>query len=148
MEYYLKKKNTGCKYWKNDFKSTIAHHKGTKMEEIFKGILESMPYPIVFVNPEHKIIYINKRADEVYHQDNRRPHILGRSIFDCHKEEDSRQKIIELVERFLDGGGEEFLTTNKRNEKIFVTPVRNRNGEFLGYYERFEPIRLEPQTDS
>ncbi len=108
------------------------------MEAVFKGLLETIPHPIVFVNPDHQIIYINKQADELYHKELKRPNILGQPIFHCHNEK-SKQKILAIVERFKNGGGEEYLKTNKRNEKIYVTPVRNDNNEFLGYYERFEP---------
>jgi len=107
------------------------------MKTIYKGILESIPYPIVFVNLDHEIVYINKRASEVYHNEHKYPNIMGQSIFHCHNEK-SRTIILEIVERFKNGGGEEYLLTNKRNERNFVTPVRNENGELLGYYERFE----------
>ena len=107
------------------------------MEAVYKGILESIPYPIVFVNPDHDIIYINKKADQVYHKEYEYPNIVGRSIFHCHNEK-SKQIILEIVERFKDGGGEEFLIINEKNERIFLTPVRNETNEFIGYYERYE----------
>ena len=107
------------------------------MERIYKAILESIPYPIVFVNPDHEIVYINKRADEVYHRERNYPNIVGQSIFHCHNGK-SREKILGMVDRFKKGGGEEFLSVTKNNERIFVTPVRNEENEFLGYYERYE----------
>ena len=34
---------------------------------------------------------------------------------------------------------EEFLTINGRNERIYITPVRDDHGQLAGYFERFEP---------
>ncbi len=107
------------------------------MEEIYKSILESIPYPVVFVNLDHEIIYINKRADEVLHKEDKYPNIVGQSIFHCHNDK-SKEMILEIVERFRNGGGEEYLTISERNERTYVTPVRNENGGLLGYYERYE----------
>ena len=107
------------------------------MEEIYRSLLDSVPYPIVFVNLDHEIIYINKRADDVFHKEDKYPNIVGQSIFHCHNDR-SKEMILEAVERFRNGGGEEYLTITKRNERTYVTPVRNENGELLGYYERHE----------
>jgi len=107
------------------------------MEGIFRSIIESIPYPVVFVNLDHEIIYVNKRADEVLHKEGKYPNIVGQSIFHCHNDE-SKEMILEIVERFRNGGGEEYATISDRNERTYVTPVRNENGELLGYYERYE----------
>jgi hypothetical protein len=31
-----------------------------------------------------------------------------------------------------------FLAVNEKNERVYVTPVRDDEGEFIGYFERFE----------
>ena len=64
------------------------------MEEIYKSILESIPYPIVFVNLYHEVIYINKRADEIYHKERKYPNIVGQSIFHCHNDDSPEKRCL------------------------------------------------------
>ncbi|MBL7224921.1 MAG: hypothetical protein ISS59_02195 [Desulfobacteraceae bacterium] len=52
--------------------------------------------------------------------------------------ESSRKNIQEVMERFKNSGQEEFLRVNVRNERTYMAPVRDNNGNLLGYFERFE----------
>jgi len=77
----------------------VATSERNIVEELYRSILESIPYPIVFVNLDHEIVYINKRADEVLHKEGMYPNIVGQSIFHCHNDQ-SKEMILEIVERF------------------------------------------------
>lgn len=107
-------------------------------KELFKGILNSMPYPIVYVDLEHIIRFMNNAA--VYHYSTERGHgsLIGQSIFKCHGENKSKEMITRIVERFKTDAKEKFLQVNDRNLRVYITPVKNDRNKLIGYYERFE----------
>ncbi len=105
--------------------------------QIMKAILDSIPYPIVFVDLSHTIRFLNKRAEYHYYKERGYADLVGKSIFDCHSEKSS-EHIKKIVEKFEKNGNEVFLTVNVRNERAYVVPVRDDFGKLLGYYERFE----------
>ena len=104
---------------------------------IAKLLLEAIPYPVVFVDLSHTIRYLNRRAKFEYEQVRGYKNLFGSSIFECHSEE-SKAKIRAAVERFTRHGGEEFLTVTTRNQRVYMTPVRDETGELVGYFERYE----------
>jgi len=104
------------------------------------AILDTINHPIVFVDTDHVIRYLNKPAMKRYYEVRGYSDLIGKSLFDCHNE-DSRKHIIALYERLQAGENEIFLKIgkfNKFNEKITVIAVRDKDGALLGYYERFE----------
>lgn len=107
-------------------------------KELLKGILNSIPYPIVYVDLEHVIRFMNNAA--VYHYCTERGHgdLIGQSIFKCHNEDKSREMISKTVDRFKTDAKEKFLQVNDRNLRIYITPVKNDKNALIGYYERFE----------
>lgn len=109
------------------------------MEEskITKWLLEAIPYPVVFADRNHTIRYMNRRAAFEYEEIRGYRNLLGSSLIDCHDEK-SGQKIREIVEQFEHNGGEVFLTVTTRNQRVYMTPVRDETGAFVGYFERFE----------
>lgn len=104
-------------------------------EEVLKGILDSIPYDLVFVNTDHIIKYLNKAAREKETNEGR--NLIGQSIFECHNDK-SNKKIKEVFERFQNGENEVFSIVTRHNLRKYITPVRNEKGKLLGYYERFE----------
>lgn len=108
-------------------------------ENILVAILESIIDPIVFVDSEHIIRYINKVAKQKY---GKRGHleIEGKSIFDYHNE-GSKQIILEIFETFKAGEDERFLVINSVNQKVYMRAVRDSQGNLIGYYERYEKVR-------
>jgi len=58
-------------------------------------------------------------------------------LLDCHNEQ-SCQKIREIVARFEQHGEEEFLMVTSRNQRVYVTPVREEDASLVGYFERYE----------
>jgi len=105
--------------------------------ETYLAILDTINHPIVFVDTDHVIRYLNKPAMKWYYEVRGYSDLIGQSLFDCHTE-DSRKHIIALYERLQAGENEIFLKIGKFNEKITVMAVRDKNGALLGYYERFE----------
>ena len=109
------------------------------MEEskITKLLLEAIPYPVLFADLSHTIRYMNRTAKFEYEEMRGRRNLLGSSLLDCHNGK-SCEKIREIVGRFEKHGGEEFLTVTSRNQRVYMTPVRDENGSLVGYFERYE----------
>jgi len=105
---------------------------------VCKAITDGFPYPIVFVDSGHVIRYMNRAAQ--YHYGTERGHrdLIGKSLFDCHFNPASREQIERVVEKFKSDAKEVFLKVSDRNMRIYITPVLDDNGVFIGYYERFE----------
>ena len=111
--------------------------------DIISHIMDAIPYTIVFVDCDHVIRYLNKRAKYHYYEERGYPDLLGKSVFDCHNER-SRKMIQDAFERFKNHGQEEFLMVNVRNERVYINPVRDKDGQLIGYFERFERNGSKP----
>jgi DUF438 domain-containing protein len=107
-------------------------------EKMLALILDSYPYPIVFVDCNHIIQYLNKRAEYHYYRERGYSSLIGKRIFDCHQDPKSEKMIRAAVEKFKNHAGEVFLHLNDRNEREYIVPVRDENGEWIGYFERCE----------
>ena len=107
-------------------------------EKMLSYILDSYPYPIVFVDCDHVIRYLNKRAEYHYYQERGYRDLIGKSIFNCHQNPKSKEMIESVVEQLKNHANEVFLKVSPRNERIYIMPVRDEFGEFIGYFERFE----------
>ena len=105
---------------------------------ICKAIVDGNPYPVVFVDSQHVIRYMNRAAVYHYCTERGQPDLLGKSIFDCHFNPSSRERIEHVVDRFKKDAKEVYLKVNDRNLRVYITPVRGEDGKLLGYYERFE----------
>lgn len=108
------------------------------VEKICSSIVENFPYPIVFVDTSHIIRYLNRAARFHYHEERGHAELVGRSIFDCHYQQSSRSKIEGFLEFFMKDSKELYLGLSDRNMRIYVSPVRDPQGDLIGYYERFE----------
>lgn len=111
---------------------------------IMKGILDSYPYPIVFVDDTYTIRFLNRYAEYHYYQERGYGPLLGKSIFDCHDQESSKQRIRAAFEKMKKDGKEIFLKVNARNQRLYMQPVRDESGRLIGFFERFE-LNLEVQ---
>ena len=105
--------------------------------ELRDALLDAIPYPIVFVDMDHIIRYMNKTARFHYYDMRGYRDLIGKSIFECHNET-SREKILEGFERLKRHSVEIFIGVWVNNWRIYMTPVRNEKGEMIGYFERFE----------
>jgi DUF438 domain-containing protein len=109
--------------------------------DICLAILDSLVTPVVFVDRQHCIRYLNSAGKKQY---SKYGNILGKSIFDCHNP-GSIQKIKDIYVQLLSGAEEE-IYTEKENVRIYMRAVRDCNGNLLGYYERYEEKSINPQT--
>jgi DUF438 domain-containing protein len=106
-------------------------------ENTLRLILDALPFPVVFVDADHIIRFLNKRAEYHYYEERGYRDLVGTSMFACHNEK-SKERIMGIVEKLKNHGREILLAVNEKNERVFVTPVRDDEGEFIGYFERFE----------
>ena len=102
--------------------------------QLLSTILDSMKDPVVFVDLDHVIRYMNKPATKHYKEGEA---LLGRSVLDCHNE-NSRRMIVEITAAMRDGE-EERLIRDDEKMRIFMRAVREADGALIGYYERYEP---------
>lgn len=103
--------------------------------EIVKGIVDSYPYFIVFVDNEYIIRFMNQTAQEHYRKKGK--NLIGKSIFDCHNEKSS-QIIKRNYEEIKKNGKEIFLFVNSKNQRVYMQGVKNEKGDWIGFIERFE----------
>lgn len=112
------------------------------LDVIMKGILDSYPYPIVFVDDSYTIRFLDRYAEYHYYQERGYGPLLGRNIFDCHTKESSKARIRASFEQMKLDGKEVFLKVNSRNQRLYIQPVRDSQGTLIGFFERFE-LNLE-----
>ena len=105
-----------------------------KQNELYEIFLDSLKDAFVFADNDHIIKYMNSAAVKRYKEGEA---LLGKSIFSCHNEV-SQKMIIDIHEKMKAGLEEELITDNERH-RIYMRAVRDRDGNLLGYYERFEP---------
>ena len=101
---------------------------------LLESLLDSLKNPLVFVETDHVIRYVNKAAKQHYDQGET---LVGSSILDCHHEK-SRVKILEVFEAMKNDERERLLADDGKR-RVFMRAVKSDEGEMIGYYERFEP---------
>ena len=119
---------------------------GAAMDELvmLRGILDSLPYPVVFVDSSFIIRYMNRYAQYHYYQERGYRDLIGKSIFSCHNKESSRERIRTVFEKMKLDGKEMFVGVNARNQRLYMQPVRDGEGRLIGFFERFEMnLRIE-----
>jgi len=98
------------------------------------AILESLKDPVMFVDTDHTIRYMNKAA--VAHYDEGGV-LLGTSLLDCHNERSC--EVIEDTLAAMRKGEDERLISDNEKHRIYMRAVRDASGEVIGYYERYAP---------
>jgi len=104
---------------------------------IAHAILDSYPYPIVFVDCSYTIRFMNRYAKYHYYEERGYSDLIGKSLFDCHDFQSSRERIEKAFEKMKSDGKEMFVGVNARNLRIYMQPVRSE-GKLIGFFERFE----------
>ena len=99
-------------------------------KEILQNILNGLNEPLVFVDNDHIIRYVNAAARKEYAKYGE---IIGKSIFHCHNENSCR--LINQYYEKMKGGADEFRLTAEDNTRCYMRSVRSPEGELLGYYE-------------
>lgn len=101
-----------------------------RIKEILPLILNSLNEPVVFVDNNNIISYINAAAGKKYAKYGE---IIGKSIFHCHNENSCRL-IKEYYEK-MKNGADEIRLADEDNSRFYMRSVRSPKGELLGYYE-------------
>jgi len=107
---------------------------------VLAALLDSLKDPVVFVDTDHTVRYINKAA-EAHYKEGRT--LLGRSIMDCHNE--TSNAVIREVFSALENGEDERLITDSPERRIYMRAVRDAHGALIGYHERYEP-KVRPDS--
>jgi nitrogen-specific signal transduction histidine kinase len=108
-----------------------------EIEKIALYVIDSWPYPVLFVDCDHIIRYMNKQAKYHYYTEKGYRDLIGKSLLEFHNEQ-SKEKIITAYEKLRNHGSEIFLGVNVKNQRMYISPVRDEAGELVGYFERFE----------
>jgi len=96
--------------------------------------MDSLKDPFLFADNNHIIRYMNQPAKTYYSLGEK---LIGRSLLDCHNR-DSQLLILGIHQKMGEGLDEELITDNEHH-RIYMRAVRDRSGNLLGYYERYEP---------
>jgi DUF438 domain-containing protein len=102
---------------------------------VMEAILDSFKDPVLFVDTDHIVCYMNKAA--IAHFEDGEA-LLGRSVMDCHNERSCG--IIRDTLIALKAGTDERLISTSDGKHIYMRAVRSADGEVIGYYERYEPV--------
>ena len=97
------------------------------------AMVESMREPLLFVDPQHVIRYMNRAALAHYKQG---AALLGTSLMACHKE--ASQEMIHEIWARLEAGEEEVLYGEQPRVRLYMRAVRDAEGRLIGYMERRE----------
>ena len=103
---------------------------------LMSALLDNLKVPLVFVDADHVIRYMNK-AGVAQYADRGGADLAGRSLLACHNEVSSR-RIVEIVDE-MRGGLDERQTADDDRHRAYMCAVRDEAGNLLGYYERYEP---------
>lgn len=106
--------------------------------EMYEGILNSYPYPIVFIDNDYIIRFMNKNAQYHYYEERGYKDLIGKSLFDCHDNSKSIERIKQGYEGIKRNGKEVFVCVTSRNQRVYMQGVKNSKGEWIGFIERFE----------
>lgn len=107
------------------------------MKTMEQYILDAIPYPIMYVDVDHIIRYMNKKAEFYFYEVRGYRDLIGKNLLDCH-DENIQKMIIRSVEKLKAHGSEIYLGVTTDNLRKYINPVRDENGELIGYFERFE----------
>lgn len=110
--------------------------------KMLKSILNAYPYPIVFIDNDYIIRYMNQNAEYHYYKMRGYKNLIGKNMMDCHDHQASKDKIVEYYNKMKSDGKPRFVTVNTENQRMYMQPVKNEKGEWIGFFERFE-LNLE-----
>ena len=80
---------------------------------------------------------MNKKAEFYFYEVRGYRDLIGKNLLDCH-DENIQKMIIRSVEKLKAHGREIYLGVTTDNLRKYINPVRDENGELIGYFERFE----------
>jgi DUF438 domain-containing protein len=101
----------------------------------YSQILGGFAEPVVFVDAQHFIRYMNPSARKHYA---RWGDVIGKSIFEYHAANSCR--MIKKVFDQLQNGHKEVLISSNEKRCVYMRGVYDENNSLIGYYERYERI--------
>jgi len=101
--------------------------------KLYQHLLDSLIDPLLFVDTNHIIRYLNKAARRHYSEG---AALLNHSIMDYHNTA-SGDQILAIFSKMKAGLKEEIITDNEE-QRIFMRAVRDNDNRLIGYYERYE----------
>lgn len=96
--------------------------------DILSHILDTWNKPIVFVDTNHTILYMNTPAKTHY---SKWGDATGKNIFHCHNERSSQ--IIKDSFAKLESGQEVVLIVSNEKHRVYMRGARDENGNLPGY---------------
>ncbi|BBO67779.1 hypothetical protein DSCA_17090 [Desulfosarcina alkanivorans] len=109
---------------------------------VYQAILDSIHHRIVFVDNDHIIRFLNRKARRWFYEKRGHADLIGKSIFACHQPASCAQ-LKRLYHRLQQGEDEVFVKITAQKEKASMVAVRDAHGRLLGYFERFESLAPE-----
>ncbi len=103
--------------------------------DFLAAILDSLKDPVLVADPQHMTRYMNRAAIAYYEEGES---LIGRSLLECHQEA-SQRMMIDILAAMHSEGLEEQLITDNEKHRIYMRAVRDKAGQVIGYYERYEP---------
>lgn len=111
----------------------------------FKGIIDGDEKPIVISDINHIIVYMNPAAVKNYEKRGGVA-LIGKSLLDCHSsraKEIIKNNICRMqADKSVNKIFEFHRTHNGANEDLYCVAIRDKNGNLIGYYEKFEDKNL------
>ncbi len=104
------------------------------------ALLDSLKDRLLLADTDHIVRYMNKAAIAYYTGGEA---LLGTSLLDCHNEQ-SQQMMVEILAEMHQGLEERLITDNAKH-RVYMRAVRDAQGRVLGYYERYELPRSQPE---
>ena len=105
---------------------------------VMAAILDSLKDPVLFALCKIYLLFMNKAAIAHYEEGES---LIGRSLLDCHNDR-SQQMMVEILAEMHEGLDERLIADNEKY-RIYMRVVRDAEGTVLGYYERYEPPKVE-----
>ncbi|WP_462325178.1 PAS domain-containing protein [Desulfoplanes sp.] len=105
--------------------------------KMYGCLLDSLTEPIIFVDTEHIIRYMNPAACMELKKYGG-IELVGSSLFGCHNQTSCRT--IREVWKRMHGGLDEECISIQEGKRTYMRAVRDECGDLLGYYERYEKI--------
>lgn len=102
--------------------------------KLLERLADSLRQPLMFVDTDHIIRYLNKAASQRYKVPTT---YIDRSIFDCHNEKSCG--IIRDAFEKLQAGAEEVRIGEDEEYLQYMRAVRDEDGTLLGYCPRLAP---------
>jgi len=112
--------------------------------KLMAAILNSMSEPVVFVDTQHIIRYMNKVACSYFKAGKG---LIGTSVLDCHKKSESHAAIKKILAAMQAGTVVEELITDNEKKRIYMRAVCDDQGQVIGYYERYTLPGSQPPVE-